>query len=329
MFKILLMCFALSATAQAEDWVTEAEAYVKTLSRPIDIYTWEPRATFGSEPGEIVQPQDPRAYKFLMDYAAQFKDPKIKLEYEGPNGVYFATDPFASREWGSNQSQTFNGKEWSVVRVTLPQGTRFFDGRVGSGRKESRQVIFKSAMLKFLQGKGCGAVSPRELMDVKSREDKVACWRAYTEMSDKMNLHVFAKFFYAVGPVYCPTHNGFITDFIVTDTRPMAQNLMKDFAVYVPEIPVNDGANEERFFIRDYWLLAKKYLETQRCVGKSPMTDWKQRFYTSDACDFYMTSPNQYALPWSLPESDLNSPVLKQKIESKIYGCGNYREDSP
>lgn len=303
----------LSYASNAQVWVNEAENYVKTLSRPVDIYTWEPRSSFNAKAGEIVQPNDSRAYQLLVNYANLFRDPKEPLHYEGPNGIYFATDPFVSREWGSNQRLS-NGREWSVIRVTLPKGTRFMDGRM--------DLKFTSGVQQFVSSKGCGATSMRELLNVRARSDRKACWMAYTEMASLLKVQALAKFFYALAPEYCANHNSFITDFIVIDPGAVG-----DFAVFVSEIPVQDTAVDERIFIRDFWMLAKKVVE-KRCAGTAPSSVWENRF-SSPACNFYVTSPYQYNLPWSLPEGDLASPVLKQKIEEKIYGCGNFREDRP
>ena len=309
-----LVAFSAFASAQTS-WQVEAEKYIKTLQRPVDIYTWEPRASWSSKPGEIVQSNDPRAYALLTNYANSFADPNEKLHYEGPNGVYFATDPFVSREWGSNQSQRFSGgREWSVIRVTLPAGSRFLDGRMDTS--------FGSAMQQFVRGKGCGANTPRELLNVRARSDRRECWNAYTEIIRVLNVQALAKFFYALAPEYCTNHNSFITDLIVVDPKAMT-----NFAVFTAEIPNPDAAVEERIFIRDFWMLAKKVVE-KRCAGTPPAANWPDRF-NSPACNFYVSSPYQYELPWSLPESDLSSPLLKQKIEEKIFGCGNYREDRP
>lgn len=317
-FSFVLVTFAqfsISAFAQtqAAGWAAYAEAYVKTLSRPIDIYTWEPRASFQSVPGEIVQPQDPRASQLLTNYANLFNDPKAALTYEGPNGVYFATDPFVSREWGSNQAPNFvGGREWSVIRVTLPVGTRFFDGRMDNS--------FPQPLQQFVVSKGCSANSMRQLLNVRSRGDRQQCWVAYTEMARVMKIQALAKYFYAVAPDYCANHNTFITDFIVIDP-----DAMRNYAVYTAEIPVNDAKNEERFFIRDFISIAKSAVERRCGAGGS---DWSSRF-NGAACNFYSTSPARYELPWNLPLGDLASPVLRQKIENKIFGCGNYSEDRP
>lgn len=324
-FLMVFGFMVVSSVSNAQAWVSDAETYIKTLTRPVDIYTWEPRASFGSKPGEIVQPNDSRAYQLLVNYANLFSDPKEALKYEGPNGIYFATDPFVSREWGSNQRLS-SGAEWSVMRVTLPQGTRFLDGRM--------QGALKPALQQFVSSKGCSAVSMRDLLDVKInvevdgvkkrilRPDRVQCWHAYTEIVKTLRVQALAKFFYALGPDYCPTHNGTNTDFIVVDPAAVS-----NYAVFVPEIPNPDTAASERTFIRDYWLLAKKVVEN-KCAGTQPSSIWENRF-SSSVCTFFVTSPYQYQIPWSLPATDLSSPALKQKIETQIYGCGNYREDKP
>lgn len=318
MQKLILVVFVfglmvVSASSNAQNWVAEVGAYVKTLSRPVDIYTWEPRASFGSKPGELVLPQDPRAFDLLTRYANSFYDPNEKLGYEGPNGVYFAIDPFVSREWGSGQRLS-SGREWSVIRVTIPAGTKFMDGRMDQR--------FTAGLQQFVSSHGCGATSMRELLNVRARGDRRECWRAYTVIASQANVPMMAKFFYALAPEYCTNHNSFITDFIVTDP-----NVMRDFAVFVPEIAVPDTAIEERIFIRDFWMLAKKAVE-RKCGGTPQVQRWEDRF-NSPVCNFLVSSPYQYALPWSLPESDLNSPALKQRIESTIFGCGNFREDRP
>lgn len=309
------MSFSIFAEAQnsSQAWMQEIEANIKTLTRPIDIYTWEPRSSFGSKQGEVVLPGDQRAAGLLTRYANLFYDPKEPLQYEGPNGVYFATDPFVSREWGSNQRLS-SGSEWSVIRVTLPQGTRFLDGRMDK--------TFGPAMMQFLREKRCAANSSRELLNVRSRSDRKECWAAYKEIVEKMNIQALAKFFYALAPEYCVNHNSYITDFIVVDPKAMT-----DFAVFVAEVPQMDTASEERFFIRDFWLLAKKVVEN-RCSGTPLIANWPDRF-SSPACTFYKNSPYQYAIPWSLPATDLSSPLLRNTIERKIFGCGEYREDRP
>ncbi len=314
-FAMIFGLSLYSSVSSAQAWISEAEAYIKTLSRPIDIYTWEPRASFGSKPGEVVQAQDQRVEKMLRDYAYSFENPTEPLSYEGPNGVYFATGPFVSREWGSKQKATFNGREWSMVRVTLPKGTRFMDGRM-----EQR---FTSGIQQFVQSKGCGANSMRELLNVKNRSDKKQCWTAYVEIAKTLNVPVLAKFFLAVAPSYCTNHNSYITDFIVIDPK-----VMTNYAVFVPEIPNADSASEERIFIRDYWLLARQEVE-KRCAGTAINFENRFNMKPGETCKFYYNSPYQFAVPWSLPATDLNSPVLKQQIEQKIYGCGNYREDRP
>ena len=314
----LVVAFGLSAVSfasNAQGWMSEAEAYIKTLSRPIDIYTWEPRASFNSKPGEIVQAQDSRVEKLLRDYALSFENPTEPLVFEGPNGVYFATGPFVSREWGSKQKPTFGGKEWSMIRVTLPKGTRFMDGRM--------ELKFTQGVQQFVGSRGCSATSMRELLNVKSRSDKKQCWTAYVEISKKLNVPVLAKFFLAVAPSYCKNHNSFITDFIVVDPK-----VMTNYAVFVPEIPNSDLVSEERTFIRDYWLLARQEVE-KRCSGTAINFEDRFNMKPGETCKFYYNSPYQYELPWSLPATDLSSPALKQKIEEKIHGCGNYREDIP
>src|SRR5262249_38391101 len=55
-----LILSASLAYAENESWIGEIEPYIKTLSRPVDVYTWDLRAKLPSREGEALLPNDPR-----------------------------------------------------------------------------------------------------------------------------------------------------------------------------------------------------------------------------------------------------------------------------
>lgn len=313
-FCLFLSISAATAHAENEAWVEQAKAFVKTLSRPVDVYTYDKRASLGIGEREAVLPKDPRVASYLSEGAMTFNNVKEKLDQQGPNGIYVATGPFVSREWGADRkTPNFNGTDWALVRITLPAGTRFFDGRMRNA--------FPPALQKFISSFGCGAITMEQLLTVKDRpHDARQCWQAYTRMVPALQVQMVAKYFFAVGPSFCPVHNSQITDFIIVDPQSMT-----NYGVYVAEIPTNDD-NTERSFIRDFWLLAKQQVASA-CGAFTPVS-WNDRFSDrKSTCPFYVTSPNRFATPWpQLPQGKMSPPAL---FEQKIFGCGKYREDSP
>lgn len=320
LLPLLILSFfpaASMAESRGQSWESEIQNHIRTLSRAMDIYTWDTRNRMGSQPRELVLPNDTRAFEFLRREAASFYDPQAKLQYEGPNGVYFASGPFVSREWGSGQKNLFQGDlNWMLIRVRLPIGTRYLDGRSSKP--------FGPAMLSFLQGYNCYAKNMRELLEVNRRRDKVQCWNAYTHIVPQIKVFVMAKEFISIAPEYCPVQNKHFTDFIVVD-----DSIMKDYAVFVPEIHAQDAGNIERYFIRDYWLLSKQTV-ARKCAGVKVHQNWWDRFKYWDNCRFFVTSPDQFELPWSLPNSPYTPMQMRAMTEERIFGCGpKAAEDIP
>lgn len=186
---ICLTVFASSAFA-LDKWIEDARPFVKTLTRSIDIYTWEPRVSWINLTGE--------AGGFLDQEARKYSDAIQPLSFEGPNGVYFATDPFVSREWGSNQINPVgyvDTGDWSLIRVRLPQGTPFLDARRGG-------VALPLSIQQKLIQKGCSLnyMTMESLFNVRSQATKSQCWSVYTELTQTLGIAMIAKSFYAFAP---------------------------------------------------------------------------------------------------------------------------------
>ena len=320
-YTLILSLVSLTAFAEnaPERWELELQPHIKALPRAVDIYTWDLRSKMGSFAGDLVLPNDRRALEFLKREAAKFQRSSEELKYEGPNGVYFASGPFVSREWGSNQKPLFQGdREWMLIRVRLPEGTRYLDGR--------STLPFGRQLLTYIASFGCRAGNMRELLNVSSRADKRECWNAYTKIVPKIKVYVMAKEFISIAPEYCPIQNTHFTDFIAVD-----ESVMRDYAVFVSEIPSHDSGNLERFFIRDYWLLAKQTV-ANKCPGVMPypVNQWWDRFKKWDTCKFFVTSPDQYEIPWNLPASPYTAQQMRFMTEKRIYGCGpKAKQDTP
>lgn len=328
---LLSTCLFLSLAAIAhaneaqpsEQVIKEAEESVKKLTRPVHVYNWSKRSWIKSPEGEGVMPNDPRIGAHLASTALRFSDPKVPLNQQGPNGIYSATGPFVTREYGTSGAK-FDAKDWLLSRITLPAGTRFFDGRMNKK--------FGPALLEYLDSHGCDANTMSQLMQVKWNATAPQCWKAYVKLVPAMNIQAIVKNFFSMGPAFCPTHNNHGIDFIIVDPK-----VTTDYAGYVAEIPLDDIKNEERFFIRDFWLLARKNANAICSATQPAPWDNLGTRFSGNRCTFVVSSPMLFSIPWDkkLPASVLEDPQFKMTEEfaapyrEKISGCANFREDLP
>ena len=314
MGSTLLFALLCLQSAQAT-WQTDIEPFVKTISRPVDVYTWEPRSSFNASAGELA-PQDSRVWDYMASEAAKFFDAKQPLYYQGPNGVYFATDPWASREWGGSRNSlqsalAYTG--WSVTRVTLPVGLRFLDGRM-------RQP-FPQSVVEILQQQKCAAKTMQALLTSKS------CWRSYVEIAQAVKASAVSLYFYAMAPASCGLHNSQTTDFIVFNTE-----ALRNFATFVQEIPANDTVREERAFIKEYIQQTRAHFD-KKCADAAILpwsTPENKEARFGSLCSYYRTVVQNFSTPW--PDLKESTPKFAEQLATKITGCaaaGVYPEDQP
>ena len=329
-------------------WLASADAYgsvasealqgrhVKTVTngRSLDIYTWENRASFRPVGGTYGS-TDPRVFAFFEREVATFADRGQPRRYVGPNGVYFATDPLSSREWGGGGGQRppgLEGPNWSVTRVRLPSGTRFLDGR--STRP------FGPELARFVQGYRCQARNMRELVLTRSRgyTGTPQCYEAYVALARELSASAIAlnTFRGAYGPAsVCGLHNETQTDFIM-----ISSSEMTDYRSFGIDIPPNDPDAAERTFIQAYMTAARASTEGERCRRPGQTPSWESR-WSGDACHYYWASPARFVDPWPAiaslwahqdPASFVRAFVSSYAGElERILGCASrqYPEDAP
>lgn len=315
---LLSTCLFLSLSAFAETpaWVNDIQQwpYTKTLSRPVDVYNYALRKNAPVPAKGAIDPHEPQIINKLIRQTEAFTNEKLELNQQGPNAIYVATGPFVTREWGSGQAANFNGKDWILTRITLPAGTKFFDARVPHAK------VLPSSVRQYIASFGCSASTMSELFQVAGRGDRRQCWNAYTRIAQATGVPMVSKTFYSIAPKYCTNQWNYTADFIIWDPK-----VVTNYAVFVPEFAAADGMNDERFFIRDYNYLAKQAVAANCGPGEGPFDS--SRFGAN--CTFYRASPVRFAPLWELPMANPDTPEMRRQTESKIFGCGNYKEDVP
>lgn len=305
-----------------EAWQRELEKQVWVMEFPISLYTWENRSSFvGSNQTGELDPKDKGVTEFLFGEASKFWDAKEAISYVGPNGVYFSTDPLASREWGAKTvgkiqnrnslDQVLKDETWSVTEVTLPRGARVLDGR--------REDVFGPDLTKFVNSYSCHAISMRKLLDQQrgiSDLERRNCWKVYTKMAEDSAISAVSLYFYAFGPAECGMHSGsHATDFVVFD-----KDVLKDSVTLVKEIPQTDFYAQDRKFIQDYFQVSLNDMDWI-CKDHGEEKNWEQRF--GNACTYYKSAVSHYTDPWN-PGATSQAKVSSDfgvKIQQKILGC--------
>jgi hypothetical protein len=133
--------------------------YVKTLSRPLYTWTYNPRQKIGLAAEGAVEPDDPALGRYLQSRFARFWDLALEVHpYSMASGLYVAADPVASRAFGG-----VGDHNWSLAQVVLDRGFRFVDVRT-YGDERDATLRFPPETAAALAAAGCDARLPGPLL---------------------------------------------------------------------------------------------------------------------------------------------------------------------
>ncbi len=159
---LLLLALAAPPAAPAADPPSVAgvlRPYVKTLSRPLYTWTYNPRQKLGLAADGAVEPSDPALGRYLQSRFARFWDLRLEPHpYAMASGLYVAADPVASRAFGG-----VGDDHWSLAQIVLDRGFRFVDVRT-HGDERDHALRFSPEVEAALAAAGCDAKLPGMLL---------------------------------------------------------------------------------------------------------------------------------------------------------------------
>jgi hypothetical protein len=289
---------------------------VQTLSRDIDVFQYNP----ASDPSNhrYASPDGSRAAARLSgSIQAGVWNPNTQPRLASrPQmsdwfglGVYVATDPIASRQWGSPQEDDTLGypgnradHPWWMTVITLPRGARFLDITLPGGIHTAVPTNLTNELQRALQTQfGCEARNVFEIFQLINEQDK-NCIPVRRALLDRLRISaVLFSFFNAEGLKNKPKCRDLRrAAFFLTQREPIPAARVR---VLNSAPPQQDSASRERLLIQETWIYA----------------GFRDGFQMGD---------QRYSILWpSLLNQSPSRDEFDDYIENRILGCGDHDED--
>lgn len=233
----------------------DAFALTKTLGREVTVYHWVERGLVSKEFAGSILPAvgfvNVRApalieavERNLETRMERFWDLSVPVSGRAedggamaPNGLYVATEPIISRSYG--------GRNWLLVELRLPAGTRFIDGRYRHG-------ALGTHLVEALESRGCRNPLPVQGRDtvfaarnlLKADTHQVSCRRSLNEIAAATGSSALLYIFKREPVPACRAVFEWNAAFVLVDSAGVEVGSAQPF---IPETaPQDDGLDARR-----------------------------------------------------------------------------------
>ena len=295
----------------------EAVPHVKRLERDVDTFQYNP----ASDPTNhrYASPDGSRAAARLSaGVQASVWNPNMvprlaarpQMSDWFGTGSYVATDPIASRQWGSPQTQDdmlgYPGNRadhpWWMTVITLKKGSWFLDITLPGGIHTAVPNTLSAELQQALDAQfGCKATNVFEIFQLINEDDK-RCISVRRDLLDRFRISaVLFSFFSSEALKQKPMCRGLRrAAFFLTQKAPFAAPQLRVFNSAPPE---RDSSTEERLNIQQTWLYA----------------GYRDGFQMGD---------QHYSILWpSLLGQSVEQDEFEEYLKNRIFGCGSHEED--